>query len=95
MSHNAKVQVSPTLSSLIQVTATETQVEVKKPLTSVVTLTAQGPQGPPFVGSVLFDTNAIEALGAGDLGKVLEWDGARFIPTNELENDLTLYGGSF
>jgi hypothetical protein len=90
-----QVQVSRTLSSVLKVTETETSVEVKKPVTNVVTLTAQGPQGPSFAGSQFFDTTAIEALNSGDIGKVLEWDGNNFTPTNELENDLTITGGAF
>jgi len=90
-----QVQVTRSLSSLITVTQTETNVEVKKPQTSVVTLTAQGPQGPSFAGSSSFNTTAIDALGSGDIGKVLEWDGSQFTPTDELENDLTITGGAF
>ena len=37
----------------------------------------------------------MEALNSGDIGKVLEWDGSSFTPTNELENDLTITGGAF
>lgn len=90
-----RVQVSRPLSSLIQVTNTDTQVEVTKPTTNVVTLTAQGPQGPSFAGSQFFDVNAIDALNSGDQGQVLEWNGSLFTPTDELENDLTITGGAF
>lgn len=90
-----KVQVSRPLSSVIRITETETQVEVRRPTTNVVTLTAQGPQGPSFAGSQFLDTTAIEALNSGDIGKVLEWDGNIFAPTDELENDLTITGGAF
>jgi hypothetical protein len=92
---NHQVQVSRTLSSVLRVTETATQVEVKKPVTSVVTLTAQGPQGPSTAETGYFNIAAIDALSSGDIGKVLEWDGSAFTPTNELENDLTITGGAF
>jgi len=92
--HN-QVQVIRTLSSVLKVTETSTSVEVKQPVASVVTLIAQGPQGPPFVGSTFFNTTAIGALTSGDIGTVLEWDGSLFIPTQELKNDLTITGGAF
>lgn len=90
-----QVQVSRTLSSVLKVTETETSVEVKRPVTNVVTLTAQGPQGPSSAETGYFNIAAIDALNSGDIGKVLEWDGSTFSPTNELENDLTITGGAF
>jgi hypothetical protein len=90
-----QVQVSRTLSSVLKVTESETSVEVRKPVTHVVTLTAQGPQGPSSAELGYFDIAALDALNSGDIGKVLEWDGTTFIPTNELENDLTITGGAF
>lgn len=95
MSHDAKVQVTPALSSVIRVTETDTQVEVTKPVTTTVSLTATGPQGPSFTGDVFFDTDAIGALNSGDVGKVLYWNGSLWAPTDVLEDDLTLYGGAF
>lgn len=91
----AQVELTRPVTGLVALTTKDPQVEVSNTLTSVVTLTAPGPQGPPFVGSVLFNTQAIEALTSSDLGTVLEWDGTRFSPTTELENNLTLNGGSF
>ena len=90
----AKVNVSK-ISSLVKVTETPTRVEVQKSSSTVVEVTAPGPQGPPFAGSTFFNTAAIGALTSGDVGQVLEFDGARFSPTNELENDLTITGGNF
>ncbi|MDP6190481.1 MAG: hypothetical protein QF872_06705 [Gammaproteobacteria bacterium] len=96
MSHSAKVQVTPALSSVIRVAETDTQVTVTQASSaSVVTLTATGPQGPSFAGESFMNTVAIEALTSGDQGKVLEWDGSAFSPTNVLDDDLTLYGGAF
>ena len=96
MSHEHKVQVTPALSSVVKVTETETQVTVtQSPSANVVTVTATGPQGPSFSGDVYFDTDAIGALTSGDRGKVLEWNGTLFEPTNLLDDDLTLTGGSF
>jgi hypothetical protein len=92
---SSQVELTRPITGLVTLAKSEPQIEVSNTLTSVVTLTAPGPQGPPFVGSVLFDTQAIEALTLADTGTVLEWDGARFSPTNELENNLTLNGGSF
>lgn len=95
VSRTSQVELTRPITGLIALTKSEPQVEVSNTSTSVVTLTAPGPQGPPFVGSVLFNTQAIEALTPSHLGTVLEWDGSQFSPTNELENDLTLNGGSF
>jgi hypothetical protein len=92
---NNQVQVTRTLSSVLKVTETETSVEVIRPVTGVVSLTAQGPQGPSTVEAGLLDSAAIRALNSGDIGKVLEWDGTKFTPTSELDNDLTITGGAF
>lgn len=83
------------ISNLVKVTETPTIVEVQKQTSQVVEVTARGPQGPPFAGSTFFNTAAIGALTSGDVGQVLEFDGAQFSPTNELENDLTITGGNF
>ena len=90
----AQVQINK-ISSLVKVTKTPTSVEVQAANTSVVKAIAVGPQGPPFAGSTFFDTAAIGTLTSGDVGKVLEFDGTQFSPTNELENDLTITGGNF
>ena len=91
-----QVQVSPTLSSVVKVTETDSQVTITKATNaSVVTVTATGPQGPSFAGSSFMDTAAIDALTSGDQGKVLEWNGSVFTPTNVLDDDLTLHGGAF
>mgnify|MGYP005625106633 CR=1 FL=1 len=91
-----QIQVTPTLSSVIKVTETDSQVTITRAQNaSVVTTIATGPQGPPFVGSNFFDLGAITALNSGDIGKVLKFDGTNFIPTNELETNLTINGGAF
>lgn len=90
----AEVQIKR-ISSLVNVTETPTLVEVQRHGSKVVEVTAPGPQGPPFAGSTFFNTAAIGALTSGDVGQVLEFDGAQFSPTNELENDLTITGGNF
>jgi len=90
----AQVQINK-ISSLVKVTETPTSVEVQRHNAKVVEVTAVGPQGPPFAGSTFFNTAAIGALTSGDVGQVLEFDGAQFSPTNELENDLTITGGNF
>jgi multidrug efflux pump subunit AcrB len=91
-----QVQVTPTLSSVVRVTETDSQVTITRaPNANVVTVTATGPQGPSFAGSSFMDTAAIDALTSGDQGKVLEWNGSVFSPTNVLDDDLTLHGGAF
>ena len=62
---------------------------------NIVSVAATGPQGPSFAGSSFMDTAAIDALTSGDQGKVLEWNGSVFTPTDVLDDDLTLYGGAF
>lgn len=91
-----QVKVAPTLSSVVKVTETDSQVTITRaPNANVVTITAPGPQGPPFVGSSFFDVGAISVLSSVDIGKVLKFDGTNFIPTNELETNLTINGGAF
>ncbi len=91
-----QVQVTPTLSSVVRVTETDSQVTITRATSAnVVTVTATGPQGPSFAGSSFMDTAAIVALTSGDQGKVLEWNGSVFSPTNVLDDDLTLHGGAF
>lgn len=83
------------VSNLIQVNKIAAGVQVQSQGQKVVEVSAVGPQGPPFVGSSFFDAGAINALGSGDIGKVLKFDGTQFIPTNELETNLTINGGAF
>lgn len=90
----ADIQINR-ISNLVQVTETPNAIEVQRPTTKILEVTAPGPQGPPFAGSTFFNTAAIGALTSGDVGQVLEFDGAQFSPTNELENDLTITGGNF
>ena len=91
-----QVQVTPALSSVVKVAETDSQVTITRaPSANVLTVTATGPQGPSFAGSSFMDTAAIDALTSGDQGKVLEWNGSVFSPTNVLDDDLTLHGGAF
>lgn len=83
------------ISNLITLTETPASVLVQRNATQIVKVTSVGPQGPPFVGSNFFDVGAIGALSASDVGKVLKFDGTNFIPTNELETNLTINGGAF
>ena len=91
-----RVQVSPALTSVVRVAETDSQVTITRAATaSTLTVTAPGPQGPSFAGSSFMDIGAIDALTSGDQGKVLEWNGSVFTPTNVLDDDLTLHGGAF
>jgi|TARA_Y100000289_G_scaffold49256_1_gene49902 hypothetical protein len=90
----AQLQINK-ISSLVKVTETPTSVVVQRSSPQVVEVSALGPQGPPFVGSNFFDVGAIGALSSGDIGKVLKFDGTNFVPTNELETNLTINGGNF
>jgi len=84
---------TPTVVSVNDVRAL---ITAQAPVTNaVVTLTAAGPQGPSFAGATYFNNTAIGSLNTGNAGAVLEWDGALFQPTQLLENDLTINGGSF
>ena len=83
------------ISSLVNVTETPTHVEVQRNSPSVVEVTAPGPQGPSFAGATYFNNSAIGNLNAGNAGAVLEWDGSLFQPTQLLENELHINGGSF
>jgi len=83
------------ISNLVKVTETPTSVEVQRQTSQVVEVISEGPMGPAFAGVSMFNTDAIAALTSGNVGNVLEFDGAKFSPTNELENDLTITGGNF
>lgn len=84
-----------TVSSIILVAASVTTLEVRRSVSRVVQVTSQGPQGPGFISQDKFNNTAIGALTSGDIGKVLEWDGSLFTPTNELDTGLTITGGAF
>ena len=90
-----EVKVTKSISSILKVTGTETNVSVQSTGNKVVTVTAPGPQGPPFSGASFFNVTAIDALGPSDTGTVLTWDGSLFQPVAELENDLIISGGAF
>ncbi len=90
-----KVKVTRSVSSILSVTGAGTNVTVQQTNNRIVTVTAPGPQGPPFAGATFFDVNAINALGPDDQGTVLTWDGSLFQPVTELDQDLTLSGGAF
>ena len=90
------IEVTVGSQSTVTVSKTNTLVEAQKSSTaSVVTLTAAGPQGPPYAGANFFNNTAIGNLNNGNAGAVLEWDGSLFQPTQLLENDLTITGGNF
>ena len=77
-------------------TESDSQITLTRAGTAnTVAVIAPGPQGPPFAGSSFMDIGAIDALTSGDQGKVLEWNGSVFTPTNVLDDDLTLHGGAF
>ena len=79
----------------VSVTATAPSLNIQQGQAQVVEVVAAGPQGPPFTGATFFNVDAISALDATDIGKVVAWDGTEFQPTNILENDLTISGGAF
>ncbi len=83
------------ISNLVKVTKTPTSVRVQNPGTRVVEVTSPGPQGPPFTGASFFDSAVIGTLTSGDVGQVLSWNGTKFSPTDNLEDDLTITGGNF
>lgn len=83
-------------STVVSVNDVRALVTAQAPVTtSMVTLTAAGPQGPSYAGSSFFNNNAIGSLTTGNAGAVLEWDGALFQPTQLLENNLHINGGAF
>ncbi len=54
-------------------------------LIKVVSVGSQGPIGPSgtsFLGSQFLNFSAIEALGSGDTGALLQWDGGLFSPAS-------------
>jgi len=91
----AKVEVIKVPSNTVSITSAAGSVVVQDTNNKVITVTAPGPQGPPFSGATFFNVAAISQLGANDVGKIVAWDGTEFQPTNVLETDLTISGGAF
>ena len=89
----ATVVVTQSTSAAVTVSETNNTVVITKPADSRIVEIASA--GPPFSGVHYFDLNEIAALGAGDVGKVLNWNGNIFVPTNDLSANLTLNGGAF
>ena len=90
------IEVTAGTPTVVAVNNLKALVSTQAPTTtSVVTLTAAGPQGPPFAGSSFLNQTAIANLDVGNQGAVLEWDGAIFQPTQLLENNLQINGGAF
>lgn len=90
-----QLNISPASPSRIAVTKTSNGVVVQKQQLRTLEIAARGPQGPAFAGSTYFDTTAIGALTSGDTGTLLQWGGTAFVPTNELNENLTITGGAF
>jgi len=92
----ATVVVTQSTSAAVTVSEANNTVVITKPADSrIVEIASAGPAGPPFSGVHYFDLNEIAALGASDVGKVLNWNGNIFVPTNDLSANLTLNGGAF
>ena len=90
------VITQPSANNVVEVEATAPSVVVTQPSDSrIVEIASAGPAGPPFTGVHYFDLTEIAALGASDEGKVLNWNGNIFVPTNDLSANLTLNGGAF
>jgi hypothetical protein len=90
------IEVTVGVPTVVSIDSVKPLVTAQEPTTtSVVTLTAVGPQGAPFAGSSFFNRTAIANLNADNTGAVLEWDGALFQPTQLLENNLQINGGAF
>ena len=68
---------------------------ITREVAQVTVVAARGPQGPSFVGSNFFDTDAIGALTSSDTGKILVWNGTRYAPEDHLDAHLTIVGGAF
>ncbi len=61
---------------------------IQAPATALVKVVGVGPQGPigpsgaSFLGSQFLNFSAIEALGSGNAGALLQWDGSLFSPAS-------------
>jgi hypothetical protein len=77
------------------VTEINNEIIIQQPQTSIVELTAPGPQGPAFAGQQFFNLASIGNLSAVDSGVTLRWDGSQFLPANTLSEGLTVFGGAF
>lgn len=71
------------------------QLVIQKPLTSIIELATPGAQGPAFVGQQYFNMTSVGALSIADSGVTLKWDGNQFVPTDDLGEGLTVFGGAF
>lgn len=92
----ATVVVQKPASATVTVSEVNNSVVLTQPADSrIVEIASAGPAGPPFSGVHYFDLTQIAALGAADEGKVLNWNGSIFVPTDDLSANLTLNGGAF
>jgi hypothetical protein len=87
--------ISGSSSAQVRVVESGNTVVVTKPLSSIVSIATPGPQGPAYAGVQYFNIGAIDALTVANSGVTLKWNGAQFIPTGELSDNMTVNGGAF
>lgn len=90
-----QVVISGVSSSQVVVEQEAHQIVLQKPQTGIVELTTPGPQGPAFTGQQFFNISSIGSLSAADSGSTLKWDGTQFVPSDEISEGLTVFGGAF
>ncbi|MBQ45499.1 MAG: hypothetical protein CMK37_07560 [Porticoccaceae bacterium] len=92
----ALVITQPAASSIVELTETGPSVVISEPSEPrIVQISSAGPSGPAFSGVHYFDLDQLNGLGESDAGKVLNWNGNIFVPTDDLSANLTLNGGAF
>lgn len=68
---------------------------ITREVAQVTVVAARGPQGPSFAEENFLDSTAINALTSSDIGKILVWNGTKYVPEDHLDAHLTIVGGAF
>ena len=95
-SDTSVVITQPVSSSVVELTVTGPSVVISQPSDPrIIQISSAGPSGPAFSGVHYFDLDQLSGLSGSDVGKVLNWNGNIFVPTDDLSANLTLNGGAF
>ncbi len=90
-----QIVISGAVPSRISITESGNTIVAQKQLSSIVSLTTPGPQGPAFAGQQFFNLSAMEGLTIADSGATLKWNGTEYVPSTEIGPNLTINGGAF
>jgi hypothetical protein len=90
-----QIVVSGATPSRITIVESGNTVVLQKQISTIVSLTTAGPQGPAFSGQQFFNLSAIGGLTVADSGTTLKWNGTEYVPSIEIGPNLIINGGAF